>query len=68
MVMVNTVVIVQGVLDLDRQASAYAFAVFGFGSILGALAITPALRACRTGSSCWAGRRSCRRGCWRGRW
>lgn len=45
MVMVNTVVIVQGILDLDRQASAYAFAIFGLGSILGAVAITPALRA-----------------------
>jgi MFS family permease len=45
MVMVNTVVIVQGVFDLDRQASAYAFAVFGLGSILGAIAMTPALRA-----------------------
>jgi hypothetical protein len=45
MVTVNTVVIVQGVLGLDRQASAIAFAVFGFGSILGALALTPALRA-----------------------
>jgi len=44
MVMVNTVVIVQGVLDLDRRASAYAFAIFGLGSILGAIAITPALR------------------------
>jgi MFS family permease len=45
MVMVNTVVIVQGVLDLDRSASAYAFAVFGLGSIIGAIAMTPALRA-----------------------
>jgi MFS family permease len=45
MVMVNTVVIVQGVFDLDRSASAYAFAVFGLGSILGAVAMTPALRA-----------------------
>lgn len=44
MVMVNTVVIIQGVLDLDREASATAFAVFGAGSILGALAMTPALR------------------------
>jgi MFS family permease len=44
MVLVNTVVIVQGVFDLDRQASAYAFAVFGLGSILGAIAMTPALR------------------------
>ncbi len=40
MVMVNTVVIVQGVFDLDRSASAYAFAVFGLGSILGAIAMT----------------------------
>jgi MFS family permease len=45
MVMVNTVVIVQGVFDLDRSASAYAFAVFGLGSILGAIAMTAALRA-----------------------
>jgi MFS family permease len=44
MVMVNTVVIVQGELDLDRHATAIAFAVFGLGSILGALAMTPALR------------------------
>jgi MFS family permease len=44
MVMVNTVVILQGLLDLDREASAIAFAVFGFGSILGALAMTQALR------------------------
>jgi hypothetical protein len=45
MVTVNTVVIVQGLFELDRQASAIAFAVFGLGSILGALALTPALRA-----------------------
>lgn len=45
MVMVNTVVIVQGMFELDRQASAIAFAVFGLGSILGAIAMTPALRA-----------------------
>jgi MFS family permease len=45
MVTVNTVVIVQGLFELDRQASAIAFAVFGFGSILGAIALTPALRA-----------------------
>lgn len=44
MVMVNTVVIVQGFYDLERQASAIAFAVFGAGSILGAIAITPLLR------------------------
>lgn len=45
MVMVNTVVIVQGIFDLDRRASAIAFAVFGLGSIIGAIALTPALRA-----------------------
>ncbi len=45
MVLVNTVVIVQGLFDLDRRASAYAFAVFGLGSILGAIAMTPALRS-----------------------
>lgn len=44
MVMVNTVVIVQGDFNLDRSDSAIAFAIFGVGSILGALAITPALR------------------------
>lgn len=45
MVLVNTVVIVQGDFDLSARASAYAFAVFGAGSILGAIAMTPALRA-----------------------
>ena len=44
MVMVNTVVIVQGEFGLDRRSSLIAFAVFGLGSILGAIAITPALR------------------------
>jgi MFS family permease len=44
MVMVNTVVFIQGVLDLDQRASAYAFAIFGLGSIFGAVAMTPALR------------------------
>jgi MFS family permease len=44
MIMVNTVVIIQGALDLDRGASATAYAVFGLGSILGAVAMTPALR------------------------
>ena len=37
MVMVNTVVLVQGVHDLDRHAVAFAFATFGLGSIAGAL-------------------------------
>ena len=44
MVMVNTVVIVQSEFGLDRRSSLIAFAVFGLGSILGAVAITPALR------------------------
>lgn len=44
MVMVNTVVIVRGMFGMDRQAIAVAFAVFGLGSIIGAVAITPALR------------------------
>lgn len=37
MVMVNTVVIVQGMFDLQRDASALAFFAFGAGSILGAV-------------------------------
>ncbi|WP_179209172.1 MFS transporter [Haematobacter genomosp. 1] len=44
MVMVNTVVIVQGTFEMTRYASAIAFAVFGLGSICGAIVITPALR------------------------
>jgi predicted MFS family arabinose efflux permease len=39
MVMVNTVVLVQGVFDLERTATAIAFAVFGFGAIAGALTL-----------------------------
>jgi MFS family permease len=39
MVMVNTVVLVQGVFDLERTATAIAFAVFGLGAIVGALAL-----------------------------
>ncbi len=39
MVLVNTVVIVQGEFDLARRATAIAFGVFGLGSILGALAM-----------------------------
>jgi hypothetical protein len=45
MVMVNTVVLVQGEFDLGRKASALAFAAFGTGAIIGAVAIPPALRA-----------------------
>lgn len=39
MVLVNTVVIIQGEFDLARRSTAIAFAVFGLGSILGALAM-----------------------------
>jgi MFS family permease len=42
MVMVNTVVIVQGLMHLQRDASAWAFFAFGMGSILGAV-LLPAL-------------------------
>lgn len=42
MVIVSTVPIVQGDLDLDGRASAVALAAFGLGSVLGALAV-PAL-------------------------
>jgi MFS family permease len=44
MVMVNTVVIVQGVFDLDRRATAIAFAIFGAGAIVGALTLPSVLR------------------------
>jgi MFS family permease len=37
MVLVNTVVIVQGFLDMDRDALALAFFAFGLGSIIGAM-------------------------------
>lgn len=43
MVMVNTVVIVQGLFDLQRDASALAFFAFGIGSILGAVMLPIAL-------------------------
>lgn len=43
MVMVNTVVIVQGLFDLERDASALAFFAFGLGAILGALVMPLAL-------------------------
>jgi predicted MFS family arabinose efflux permease len=44
MVMVNTVVLVQGFLHLDRDALALAFFAFGLGSIIGAV-LMPALLA-----------------------
>ncbi|WP_347266102.1 MFS transporter [Paracoccus sp. (in: a-proteobacteria)] len=44
MVMVNTVVLVQGKFDLDRDAVALAFGIFGLGAVLGA-AILPLLHA-----------------------
>jgi MFS family permease len=43
MVMVNTVVIVQGHLDLGTRAVAWAFLAFGLGSILGAAALPQVL-------------------------
>lgn len=43
MVMVNTVVIVQGLFDLQRDAAAMAFFAFGLGSILGAVLLPLAL-------------------------
>lgn len=39
MVYVNTVVLLQGVFDLERDASALAFGAFGFGSVLAAAAL-----------------------------
>lgn len=44
MVMVNTVLLVQGEFDLGQRATAIAFAVFGLGSILGALSLPVSLR------------------------
>lgn len=43
MVMVNTVVIVQGAFDLDVEAAASAFFVFGAGSVAGALVVSATL-------------------------
>jgi MFS family permease len=44
MVMVNTVVLVQGEFGLERRASAIAFAAFGLGAIVGAVTLIPSLR------------------------
>jgi MFS family permease len=44
MVLVNTTVLVQGEFDMDRRASAVAFAVFGLGSVIGAITLIPSLR------------------------
>ena len=44
MVMVNTVVLVQGEFGLGRRAAAIAFAAFGFGAIIGATTLIPSLR------------------------
>ena len=44
MVMVNTVVLVQGEFGMDRQASAIGFAVFGLGAVIGAVTLIPSLR------------------------
>ncbi len=43
MVMVNTVVIVQGLFHLQREGSAFAFFAFGIGSIVGAVVLPIAL-------------------------
>ena len=43
MVMVNTVVIIQGMFDLDVEAAATAFFVFGAGSVAGALVVSASL-------------------------
>jgi predicted MFS family arabinose efflux permease len=43
MVMVNTVVIIQGMFDLDVDAAATAFFVFGAGSVAGALVVSASL-------------------------
>jgi predicted MFS family arabinose efflux permease len=43
MVMVNTVIIIQGMFDLDVEAAATAFFVFGAGSVAGALVVSASL-------------------------
>jgi hypothetical protein len=66
MVMVNTVVIVQGVLDLDRQASAYTPSRSSGSARSSAPSRSrPRSGRCRSARSCWAARRSCRRRFWR---
>lgn len=44
MVMTNTVLFVQGVFDMDSRATAVALAVFGAGSVVGALLVPALLR------------------------
>ena len=44
MVLVNTAVLVQSEFGMERRASAVAFAVFGLGSVIGALTLIPSLR------------------------
>ncbi len=44
MVMVNTVVLVQGEFGLERRAAAIAFGVFGLGAVIGAGTLVPSLR------------------------
>jgi MFS family permease len=43
MVMVNTVVVIQGMLGLDVEAAAQAFFAFGAGSVLGAISLSRVL-------------------------
>lgn len=54
MVQVNTVVLVQGLFDLERDASAIAFGAFGLGAVLAALAL-PFFRRFRDRSIMLAG-------------
>lgn len=44
MVMTNTVLFVQGMFDMDSRATAVALAVFGVGSVVGALSVPTLLR------------------------
>jgi MFS family permease len=46
LVMVNTVVLVQGLLGLGERETAVALAVFGVGVLIGAIAILPLLSRC----------------------
>jgi MFS family permease len=43
-VLVNTVVLVQGLFDLDERATTFALAAFGLGVVVGAVAMLPLLR------------------------
>ncbi len=55
MVQVNTVVLVQGLLDLERDASAVAFGIFGVGAVAAALLLPILHRSVRDRSIMLAG-------------